>query len=373
MKEINELIEKRNALIAEISKVDVTTEDGQKRFNELEPEIERINKEINARKKQEELNKQLAESMKNHNDEGEKREGRGLGRAVIEYVRDGNISDDLHKSNRGIYLPESIFRADPILTSTDTGLINVAPGDLLIVKSPGQQLINDLGVTVFSGLVGNVPISGMGESTAGSVSEDASSGSADQSPSSKTLAAVRHTHYNSYTKEFLAQTSSSIYSKMIQDLVDGCWLKIATNLFVNIKADAALAASGIVGSTLAFTDIVNVEASVGDAILSQGAYVTTPATKAFMKRTAALTNQNAIWVGNEVNGYPAFSSSKVQSAHLYFGDFSKAVLGLWGGIEMIVDPYSERRKSRTIVQTEMLADSVAPNYRAFTFIADVSI
>ena len=41
-----------------------------------------------------------------------------------------------------------------------------------------------------------------------------------------------------------------------------------------------------------------------------------------------------------MEGYPVEVTNQVASGYLFFGDFSQVMLGLWGGIDILRDPYT---------------------------------
>ena len=54
------------------------------------------------------------------------------------------------------------------------------------------------------------------------------------------------------------------------------------------------------------------------------------------------TNGAPIWEqGNTVNGYRAERTNQVQSGDLFFGNFRDLIVGLWGGLDLGVNPYSK--------------------------------
>ena len=86
-------------------------------------------------------------------------------------------------------------------------------------------------------------------------------------------------------------------------------------------------------------------------------YVTTPGVRGVLKRTAEFPNVNGrpIWTGGaaggEVNGYAAMATNNVPSnldkgssvgvCHaLIFGAWSQLVIGEWGAIDILVNPYT---------------------------------
>jgi HK97 family phage major capsid protein len=265
------------------------------------------------------------------------------------------------------------LRADPIVTTTDTDMINktVAPG-IDILTSPGEAFLRTLGVTFYPGLTGNYAVPSMAQDTATFPGEDTTAVTADMAPDSLVLASRRVTHFQSISKETLAQTNAGIYADIVQNLVNGIWNAVTNDVFDTLETDAATQGGTIAGSTLAYADIVNMEASIGGLNIGAGAYVTTPAVKGFLKQNVETTYGEAIWNDNEMNGYPAYGVPAANSQSLYFGDFSRMAVGQWGGIELIVDPYTEAKLGNIIVTAVALVDTGCTNKRALNFIADVS-
>jgi HK97 family phage major capsid protein len=64
-----------------------------------------------------------------------------------------------------------------------------------------------------------------------------------------------------------------------------------------------------------------------------------------LKQSAQVANVDAGMQGSLINGYPTFFSNGVTkdpgvSANFFFGDFSKMYMGMFGGLDIMVDPYS---------------------------------
>ena len=187
------------------------------------------------------------------------------------------------------------------------------------------------------------------------------------------LAARRISHSQSISKETLAQTNPAIYNGIVQNLYNGIWNAITYDVFDTIGTDAATQKTTFGGTTLDYAKIVQMEASIGGLNIGQGAYVTTPAVKAFLKKTAGLTNQAAIWTNDEVNGYPAYGVPACNSAEIVFGDFSRSAVGTWGDIELIVDPYTKAKEGLIVITAVALADTGVTNKRAYCILTNASI
>jgi len=42
----------------------------------------------------------------------------------------------------------------------------------------------------------------------------------------------------------------------------------------------------------------------------------------------------------QINGYRAIVSNQVAAGDAYFGNFSDLLIGMWGGLDILVDPYT---------------------------------
>jgi hypothetical protein len=47
-----------------------------------------------------------------------------------------------------------------------------------------------------------------------------------------------------------------------------------------------------------------------------------------------------VLAGGEMNGYRAIVSNQVTAGDLYFGNFADCLIGMYGGLDITVDPYT---------------------------------
>ena len=368
MKKLNELKAERNALSVELKamKVDEITEEQRSRIDEIALELETLNADIKRMELVEKTNKLEVEEAEEVEKE-EREEVKPIGVEFRDWLKDA-------VEGRG----ETSFklRAEPILTSTTTAVINKTVANSVdILTSPGEAFLRTLGVTFYPGLTGNFVVPSMAEDTATFVSEDASALAADMLPEALTLAARRVSHRQSITRETLAQTNPTIYNSIVQNLVDGVWNAITNDVFDTLQTDAASQIyTQNAADALVFGDIINMETSIGALQIGAGAYVTTPSVKGYLKQKIALgtTNGPAVWVGNELNGYPAYGVPAANANKIYFGDFSRMAVGQWGGLEIIVDPYTTAHRGKIDLTVIALTDTGCTNKRALVFSSDVS-
>lgn len=373
MKNINELKQERASKIAQMSTI-VDRVMGENRskneaeaklWNDLDSEVNGLDETIRMAERQEELNKRAGKPVEVRNEEKQ---------PVSIQFRDW-LKDSVQKGITASFNGLGELRADPIITSTDSAVINKSiAGGVDILTSPSEEFLRKLGITFYPGLQGNFIVPSMAEDKATFATESGDSSTADMSTSSLTLAARRVTHTQKISKETLVQTNPAIYTSILQNLVNGIWNAVTYDVFDTLETDAATQTSTkSQASYVNFTDILNLEASLGGLNISNAAYVTTPTGKAYLKGVAALTNQAPIWANNEVNGYPAYGVPAANAKKLYFGDFSRSAVGQWGGLEIIVDPYTAAKQGQIVLTVIGMFDTGVTNKRAFTFCSDTSL
>ncbi len=123
----------------------------------------------------------------------------------------------------------------------------------------------------------------------------------------------------------------------------------ATNLvgpFVDVKASNKKTYTTD-APTLA--DLLNLKGLVlGANIMPEGlCYVMTETTKAMLEGTPKWDGANAAIVDDngKINGVPVFTSSYVSEGSVLFGSFKYAPQGLFGDINIVIDPYTQARKN----------------------------
>jgi HK97 family phage major capsid protein len=328
MKKINELKSERSTLISqmeEILKNETVSEEQRSTWNLHDAKVKEISTEIETLERQEALNKLNVDTLDNVPTIARK----PIGESFREWL---NMSVD--NGGKG-----PSFRADPIITSTDSTVINkVVANSVDILKSPAEAFLKELGITFYTGLTNTLVLPYMAEDTAAFPGENTQAASANMATASLTLAPRRVSHTQSISKETLVQTNPAIYASILQNLYDGIWNAVANDVFDTIQTDAP---AQVQTAGITYAAIAAMEASLAYTNIGTVKYVTTPANKATLKVTAKMANQAPIWdVDNKVLGYPAYGVPAANAAQMYMGDFSRAVIGQWGGVEIIVDPYT---------------------------------
>lgn len=250
-----------------------------------------------------------------------------------------------------------------------------------------KMVLRSLGIQVMGGLTSNVAIPRQtGAATAYSLSEIAQVALSTQTLDQVFLTPKRVAATGNYSKELLIQSSIDVENFMRNDMMEVMALRL--DLLGFNGQGAASEPLGImntpgVGSVLfgaaatyaklvAFETAINVANSMGGS----RAYVTTPSAKGVLKSAAKLlvgattVAAVALWEDNEINGYPAFDTNQIPNNQMVFGNFNSLIMGLFGGIDVVVDPYTLADKAEVKITTNTFVDFACRHPQEFVVSSD---
>lgn len=118
------------------------------------------------------------------------------------------------------------------------------------------------------------------------------------------------------------------------------------------------------------------EVAADDADFGNLAYIFHPRTAGIMKATErTATNGQYLWNGpnngdGQVNGYRAITSSLVYNPatnvyYGYFGNWAKMLIGQWGGIDLLINPYTKGKEATVEVIVNSWWDVAVEHGAAF--------
>lgn len=289
----------------------------------------------------------------------------------------GKHWDDMGAEIRGITIPVDVLRAtigaEQRAQSAGTASAggNLVATELLagsfIEVLRNRTSVLQMGATMLDGLVGNINIPrATSANTVSWVSEGSAPGSAssvtfDQVALNPSTAAC----YTDVTRRLLLQSSVGVEAFVRNDLIRQVALAIdyaALNgsgsggqpTGVLQTSGIGSVALGTNGAAPTWAGVVALETAVAAANADIGTlgYLTNAKGRGALKNVAKLGNTTAvpIWDDNEVNGYKALASNQVPSSltkgsgsnlsALLFGNWADLIIGMWGGLDLAVDPYS---------------------------------
>jgi len=100
-----------------------------------------------------------------------------------------------------------------------------------------------------------------------------------------------------------------------------------------------------------YKELVEMETEIGadNAAVDSMAYIINAKTKGHCKTTQKFPNNTdgggVIWEpGDQINGYRALVTNQVADGDVFLGNFADFIVGLFGGLEILVDPYTYSAK-----------------------------
>jgi HK97 family phage major capsid protein len=263
---------------------------------------------------------------------------------------------------RGIIVPHDVLTRDLTAGGASDGT-KVISTDLLagsfIDLLRNKVVVAQLGATMLSGLRGNVAIPRQtGAGTAYWIATEGNAPTESQQTidqvalSPKTLGA-----YTEFTRQLVLQSSIDVETFVRNDLASV--LAIAIDLAALYGTNASGQPKGIVNQTgvlkatagltefaaaiPTFAEVVEMETAVltNNALMGNLSYLMSPSvyggtkTKALDAGSGRFVNENGM-----VNGYKAVPSAQVTAGDVFFANWADLLIGMWGGLDITVDPYS---------------------------------
>jgi HK97 family phage major capsid protein/HK97 family phage prohead protease len=215
--------------------------------------------------------------------------------------------------------------------------------------------------TMLAGLVGNVDIPKQTSKTSASwIGEDDSAPATDVNFGLVSLRAKTLAARSAITRRLLNQSSLGIEALVRENLARDLALALdyagfygdgLANAPVGIKSTSGIGLKTFAGANPTFAELVEMETAVSlqNADVDSMAYIANAGFRGYAKSTKkfADASMNTIWEqGNTVNGYNALTTNQVATGDVFFGNFSDLLVGMWGGLEVMVDPYTGSDKGQ---------------------------
>ncbi len=256
---------------------------------------------------------------------------------------------------QGIMVPTDILRRD-INTTDDNELVatNLLAGSFIDVLR-NQSSVMQAGARMLPGLVGNVAIpkkatasTGAWISTEGGASTESEPTFAQVTMAPKTVGA-----YTDMTRQAILQSTPAIEALIRDDLTQALALAIdkaglegsgasgqPTGILNTVGVNKPTSFAAAVPT---FAEMVALETAVAEdnALFGSLAYITDAATYGGLK-TKSKDSGSGMFVleGGQANGYNVIRTQQATAGNVYFGNFADLLIGMWGGLDLTVDPYT---------------------------------
>ena len=255
--------------------------------------------------------------------------------------------------------------------------------DLQTILDPlrAQNVLAKAGAKFLTGLRGDIQYPVLTAASVGWVAENGTAADGAGTISSKTISPKRLSAYIDISKQFLVQDSASCEQAIMRDLVNAINDKLEATILGNESDDPAhfsLFYNQTPTAVSTFGDLCDLEATVEEAnIFGKMSYLVSPKAKSSLRKMTQKANK-LVLEGNDIEGTPVYSSTNVgkgvgsgtpfvQSGNLIYGDFTNLVIGQWGGLDLLIDPYTQARDNKIRVVVNALFGVGVLRPQAFAF------
>lgn len=288
---------------------------------------------------------------------------------------DALVRSGLSNKKGGILVPDEVLRErafSPFNTGTSGTNTGDTGGNVVATELLGGSFIDMLRnraavlrrARTMMGLVGNIDIPKqtggaqgywMGEDDQATVGSQAL-GQISLSP--KTVGA-----YSEITRKLLMQNSVDVEQLVRADLANALALTIDLAALYGDPDDDANSPRGIKyydgintadladGDAPTYAELVKMESEIAadNADVDSMAYFLNAKARGALKTTQKFSGTNGapVWEpNNTVNGYAVEVTNQVADGDIFFGNFADLIVGMWGGFELLADPYTHSLRGR---------------------------
>lgn len=357
-----ELMDRKNILKEEAKKITsharqeirMLSDEENTKIAEIKEEITKINEELRSledvqlpetinlkpKKQMENKNFSLVAAIRNAASNKQQDE---LIQAVIDAGQE-NMRMSQTTYTGQIQLPSAEFRT---ITKATEGVDVVATDIYDIAQAIHEKsVLSELGCRVISGLVGDVQFPVISTANATWEAETATTAATTPTFTSVKLSPKRLSCVVPISKMLLAQDSTGIERAVRNEITKAIMGKLESTVF-GAAAGSATQPAGIFNGTIsttiaAFSDITALE-SLTDGYDGYGEkkYLMAPNVKAALRSMIKGTNGTGMVMENsEVDGTKAAVSAFVPTNDLAYGDWSNLTVGIWDGLDIVVDNYT---------------------------------
>ncbi|RSZ40265.1 phage major capsid protein [Variovorax beijingensis] len=320
--------------------------------------------------------------------------------AAFEFECSNATATKLGKTSRGILIPFEVQKRDMNIGTPAAGgnlvATDLMSGDFITILRDAMVL-NTLGVRFLSGLVGNIAIpkqTGSGSAywvAEGQPPDESGAAIGQVAMSPKTVGA-----FTDISRKLLLQSSIDVESFVSTDLAMVLGLAIQRAAIAGgsvanepsgiLAKIAAGVVGGVDGGAPDWDHVVDLETAVSVANADVGtlAYLTNAKVRGKLKKTFVdgPGTGERVWQkgGEPLNGYRAAVTNAVPSnltkgagtdlSALIFGNFADLVIGMWGGLDLMVDPYTHSTTGTVRVTALQDVDVGVRNVESFATMED---
>lgn len=408
MRKISEIRSDLSAKVAEVKNLDQSNLEavnrGVEELNALSVELENANaieaaEQRLARKKIEAIQdnagrnfsfvKMVRELSEGRDLTGVEAEVADLG--AQEYKRQGLIAE-------GTVVPAAMLRAasgQSYGSATNGAALVETSAPKYVDMLKDHLAVASLGATIYGDLVGNVPVVNSKQIAASWAAEGAAASVTKAIYGKGTLVPRRIMACLATTRDLIRQTSFDVEADLINKLVVAHANKLEEAAIAGtgssqptgiLNATTNVVALGTNGGALTWKAIVELEQLINEKGGNRGNMGYLFGAKSWADAKSVQKGNGIGFIldaafGNVVNGYRAEFSSLMPKnlvkgtastcTGVIFGNFADLYIGQWGGLDIIVDPYSAKKTGEIEIMLNAYSDVLVAEADSFAVIKDV--
>ena len=418
MRKIAEIRKDIAAKIAEVKNLDAKTQAEELR-SALES-LDALQLELRAATEAEAAEQVLAEKQLN---DAQKKAGRSF--SLVKFIRE--IAEDRHPTGleaeiaemgaeeyrrlgltqNGHVIPSAMLRANlgqNYTTNADGGYLKEQMATRYVDVLKQNLPIAKLGATILTDLVGTVPVVSSAQIAAGWLAEGAQGSVTKAAYAQATMTPHRNFVRVAFSKDLLRQTSFDVEADLMEKIADAHANLIEaaaingsgssnqpTGILTALGAQTNtphIVAMGANGGAITWAKIVELETKVNadNAVRGKTGYLTNAKVIGEMK-AAERTSTNGRYLldgdFSKLNGHDIEMTNLVPSnltkgsatsrcSAMIFGNWNDLYIGQWGGIDIVVDPYSRADYADVVITLNAWNDVLVAELKSFAAIVDIT-
>ena len=310
------------------------------------------------------------------------------------------FQESIKGAAEGVFLPSALLRDYYYTNASESsyGQAFIEQTSLTYIgKLRNATIGRRLGVRYLDGLQGNIAFV-TGGADASWVAEEAAASKQKPAYAKKVMSPKRLQVLQGVTYDLMHQSSKALDNLIMEDMVKAHAVALDAAIFAGSGSSGqptgVLAASGVNnididtnGGPLTYDLLVQMETEVGidNGLLDDTlAYVSNAKVQGKLKTIPQIAGYPYYLMNDgKVNGYPFFMSNAIPSnltkgsssgvcSAIVFGNWSEVLVGSWGGLQLIVDPYTAKANGVLEISAAAYHDVLVRTPEAFCKIDEVT-
>jgi len=302
--------------------------------------------------------------------------------AAFEREASKAAAERMGMSPKGLLIPNDVLSraltAGTAATAGDLIFTDARPGSFIELLRK-RNFLTGLGVTILSGLTGPVGIPKQtGASQVYWKGEGVAAAESEPSVGQVTMTLKEMSAWTRFSRSLMLQSSIDVETFVRNDIVTVMALEQARVALYGLgsssqpeglKITTGINPKDFNANQPTYAELVDMETLIAadDADIGTMGYVTNATIYGGFKTTekAVGTAQFVLEPGGTVNSYNVVRSNQVEAGDVFFGVWSQLVLGLFGAVDLQVNPYSEDKEGNIRVVAHQAIDYAVRHPQAF--------